>query len=329
MPDTSTPDASIPATADPDTAADLTTTAARSLGYHALRTDVAAVRLPRDVIRVAGADAGSYLQGQLSQDIDGLGRTGPGWSFLLQPTGKVVAWLRVTRHGDEELVLDVDAGFGQDVVDRLQRFLIRTKATLELFEGWSMVSVRGPAMGAADFASANPELILPADWPGLPGADLLGPDVRIPTGVLEVDRSVLEAVRIECGVPAMGAELTDRTIPGEAGAWLIESSVSFTKGCYTGQELVARIDSRGNNVPRHLRGLVVDAAHGAAVPVGATVEVDGAEVGTVTSSVAAPDGAGWLALAYIGRAVEPPAVAVVRWDGHEVAGRIEALPLTR
>lgn len=299
-----------------------------AIGYHALRTDVAACRRPRDVIRVAGPDAGSYLQGQLSQDIDALGRTGPAWSFLLQPNGKVTAWLRVTRHGDEEVVLDVDAGFGSAVAERLQRFLIRTKATVEQLEGWSMVSVRGPAVGATDFASSNAELVLPADWPGLPGADLLGREVEIPTGVIEVDDGVYEAVRIECGVPAMGSELTDSTIPGEAGAWLVEHSVSFTKGCYTGQELVARVDSRGNNVPRNLRGVVLE--DGSVAPVGSPVLVDGGEVGTITSAAAAPNdpaAASCVALAFVRRAVEPPVAATVLVDGVERSAEVRALPL--
>ena len=77
---------------------------------------------------------------------------------------------------------------------------------------------------------------------------------RCRTGGWSCDPAEYEAVRIAAGIPRMGAELTDKTIPGETG--LIELTVSFTKGCYTGQELVARIDSRGGNVPRHLRRLV-------------------------------------------------------------------------
>jgi tRNA-modifying protein YgfZ len=117
----------------------------------------------------------------------------------------------------------------------------------------------------------------------------------------------------------MGAELTDATIPAEAGRWVIDASVSFTKGCFTGQELVARIDSRGGHVPRHLRGLVADA--GAQPPAGASVVVEGADVGKVTSAAPAPSGGGSLALAYVGRAVTPPAVAEVRHGA-------EALPVT-
>ena len=125
-----------------------------------------------------------------------------------------------------------------------------------------------------------------------------------------------ERARIEAGWPRMGAELTDRTIPAETG--LVDRTVSFTKGCFTGQELVARIDSRGGNVPRHLRGIRLD---GTGAPAGAEVVVAGKVAGTLTSV------AGDVALAYVGRDGEPPADATVRGDGGEVAARIETLPL--
>jgi folate-binding protein YgfZ len=124
-----------------------------------------------------------------------------------------------------------------------------------------------------------------------------------------------DRTRIEAGWPAMGAELTERTIPGETG--LVDSTVSFTKGCFTGQELVARIDARGGNVPRHLRRVRLDTTD---APVGADVLVGDKVVGTLTSV------AGDVALAYVGRDVEPPAHATVRWDGGEATARVEALP---
>jgi folate-binding protein YgfZ len=112
-----------------------------------------------------------------------------------------------------------------------------------------------------------------------------------------------EVRRIEAGLPRMGAELTERTIPAEAG--IVEASVSFTKGCYTGQELVARIDSRGGHVPRRLRGLVMPA--GSALPeAGAEIEVGGRARGSVTSAARHPDGH-VVALAYVARDVDPPA----------------------
>jgi folate-binding protein YgfZ len=118
--------------------------------------------------------------------------------------------------------------------------------------------------------------------------------------------------RVEARWPAMGKELDERTIPAETG--LVDQAVSFTKGCFTGQELVARIDSRGGHVPRHLRLLELDAP----APEGATVEVGGVERGRVTSV----GGGGRQALAYVHRDVEPPAQVIVRWDGGTVEARV-------
>lgn len=253
--------------------------------------------LARDVIAVRGPDALGFLQGQLSQDVAAIPVGGSADSLLLQPAGKVDAFLRVTKLADDELLLDVDGGFGDAVVARLVRFKLRTKADFEPLP-WRAVAVRGTNDVTAD------GLVLPADWPGLPGVDLLGPDPQLPDGVRPATGAELEAARIAAGQPRMGAELDERTIPAEAG--VVERSVSFTKGCYTGQELVARIDSRGGNVPRRLRVLRVD---GAPPPPGTAVVHDGKAAGAVTSS--APHRDGSVALAYLGRAVTVPADVTV------------------
>jgi tRNA-modifying protein YgfZ len=273
----------------------------------------------RDMLRVAGPDAIAYLQGQLSQDVDALAVGSSARSFVLQPTGKVDAWVRVTRIAADEVVVDVDGGHGDALATRMRRFLLRTKADIDALE-WRAVAIRGP--GAAEAVTAelgNEALVAPAGWPGVDGVDVLGRAVEPPVGVPEVDAPAYESLRIRSGVPRMDAELTGNTIPAEVGQWVVDASISFTKGCFTGQELVARIDSRGGHVPRHLRGLVADA--GEKPPVGASVVVDGAEVGRVTSAAPAPGGGRVLALAYVGRAVTPPAAAEVRHGG-------EALPVT-
>jgi folate-binding protein YgfZ len=108
----------------------------------------------------------------------------------------------------------------------------------------------------------------------------------------------------------MGRELDESTIPASAG--IVDRSVSWTKGCYTGQELVARIDSRGDKVPTKLRRITGE------VPEGATLHVGDREVGHVTSAAAG------VALGYVRREVEPPADAVARWVGGETTVRIEA-----
>ena len=221
----------------------------------------------RDVVRVAGADAATFLQGQLSQDVLGLPEGGVAWSLVLQPQGKVDAWVRVHRVDVETFDLDVDPSFGDALATRLSRFLIRTAATVTV-------------------SSADVEL----EWPAADGLH---------------DAPLDEGDRIRAGIPAMGAELGDSTIPGEVGQWFVDASVSFTKGCFVGQELVARIDSRGNNVPRRLRVLTVDGA----APVGADIVVGGDVVGTVTSTT---DGA---ALGYVKRSVDGPTDADLRWSG--------------
>ena len=264
-------------------------------------TEPIAVVTRRDVVTVEGPDAEAYLQGQLSQDVAGLAEGDSTWTFVLQPQGKVEAWFRLARTGPQAFRADIDPGYGQALLDRLRRFLLRTKADLAL-RTEAMVAVRGTAgVIAPDGAAA-----LDPAWPGVEGVDLLGTD-RVPDGVAEASAEELERRRITAGVPAMGAELTERTIPAEAG--IVERSVSFTKGCFTGQELVARIDSRGGNVPRRLR--LLEGAGGIALPVGAEVLVDGKAVGEVTSSVPASAGGPAIALAYVGRAVEPPAAATV------------------
>ena len=134
-------------------------------------------------------------------------------SLLLQPTGKVDAWLRVTRTGDDEFLLDVDAGFGDAVLARLQRFKLRTKAELALEHagrGWRSVARAPPASTEAPRDASRPG----RGWPGVEGVDLLSATTLALAGRAAASTGRdLEALRIECGVPAMGAELTEATIP--------------------------------------------------------------------------------------------------------------------
>jgi folate-binding protein YgfZ len=280
-----------------------------------------AVEIPRDVLRVEGPDALSFLQGQLSQDLESIALWSSAWSFLLQPQGKVDAWLRITRVADDAVVIDVDAGFGEAVTERLERFKLRTKATISPLP-WGCIAVRGARVPNDDAQrSVSGGIIVDPEWSGVEAVDIVGASAVVPGGVRGGTLEEYEALRIECGVPAMGRELTSATIPAEAG--VIDRSVSFTKGCYTGQELVARIDSRGGNVPRHLRGIVIESD--TAPDVGEVVRSGDAEVGTLTSVAWSARLERPVALAYVKRSVEPPAAATV-------AGRvaqIESLPLLR
>jgi folate-binding protein YgfZ len=283
-------------------------------GYRELVERAACVALERDVVRVAGPEAESYLQGQVSQDVAALGAGASAWTLVLQPQGRIDAWGRVTRVAEDEFVLDTDGGFGEALAARLVRFKLRVKADVDRLD-WACVAVRGP--DAAPTARAG-AVVAQADWPLLGGWDLLGPSAQRVDGVPEASAADYEVRRIEAGFPRMGAELTERTIPEEAG--IVAVSASFTKGCYTGQELVARIDSRGGHVPHRLRRVTLPS--GAPVPAaGAEVEVEGRAKGTVTSAARHPEGH-VVALAYMARDVTPPLVG--RCGGAPAA--VEPLP---
>ena len=255
-------------------------------------------RITRDVVTVSGPDAASFLQGQLTQDVEALHEGGLTRSFVLSPQGKVEGWGRVERVGAESFRIDVEPGTGTLWAARLERFLLRTKAEIELHEDLPTLAVRG-----ADLPGG-----LPVQWPGQQGADLIGYDATaLPASVdaaaEEMSPEAFDALRIRAGVPRWGTEMDADTIPATLGQWIIDVSVSFTKGCYTGQELVARIDSRGGNVPRRLAGLVVD---GPAPERGAVVVSGAEDAGAVTSS--APDAVhgGAVALLFVPRAFEVP-----------------------
>jgi folate-binding protein YgfZ len=319
-------------------------------GYRTLRDSVGAHRIDRDVLSVSGPDAVSYLQGQCSQDVAGLAVGATTESLLLSPQGKLDAFVRVTRTGDDAFVLDTDPGFGEVVQARLLRFRLRVKVEIEPVD-WQGMAVRGPdadrpGVVPAEIAADPSVLRLPVDWPGFGGFDLLGPvgggvgaEAWVDETVTRVGEEAWEAARIEAGLPVNGLELTEATIAAEAG--LVERTVSFTKGCFTGQELVARLDSRGSKVARKLAGLVMagDEGHGqgddagALPPVGAAVWTsDGEhEVGQLTSVAWSPQFAAPVALATLHRRVSPPETVSVRWeadgDAHQVEADARPLPL--
>ena len=263
---------------------------------------------PRDAVLVTGTDAASYLQGQISQDVEAVAPGTSAWSLVLAPQGKVDAWFRLTRRDGGSFVLDVDPGFGELLTARLERFRLRVDVSFESLIGWRMLSVRGPLADDARLDAVDAEVRAGVDWPGFCGIDLLGPDAAPPPGLTLAGADDWEVVRIRAGWPAMGRELTERTIPAEVGG-LLESSVSFTKGCYTGQELVARIDSRGGNVPRPVR--LIEISGDDEVSPGAEIIVDGKAVGEVTSAAADSGSAVTVALGPVHRRVEPPAPATV------------------
>jgi folate-binding protein YgfZ len=198
--------------------------------------------------------------------------------------------------------LDCAPGFAPQLAASLTRFRIRVQAEIvDRSDELGMLSRVGDDDGTLAPDGGHR---IATTW----GFDLVGPRAALPPVSPLVDPVAYEAWRIEQGIPVQPDDVDDTTIPQEA--FLEQDAVSFTKGCFIGQELVCRIDSRGH-VNRFLRR-VAD-IEGDWPPVGADIVVDGKVVGALTSVAPAelPTGA----LGYVRREVEPPAAVELRWDG--------------
>jgi folate-binding protein YgfZ len=214
--------------------------------------------------------------------------------LLLQPQGKLIVDFSL-RHTEADVWWCVtEGGFGGTLADGLSRFKIRVKVEIESREV-AALAVRGQE-APTDTDGAE---TIPVAWGGVPAFDAIGTEAAVNAlrdvlGLPVVAGARYERARIEAGVPRMGADLDERTIPQEAG--LDQDAVSFTKGCFVGQELVCRIDTRGhvNRLLRRLR---------ATEPLepGAEVSYGDKVVGVVTSAVDE------VALAMLRREVEPGA----------------------
>jgi tRNA-modifying protein YgfZ len=211
-------------------------------------TSPAVVRRPRAFVRVSGPDAADYLQRMVSNDVEALGAGDACEALLLTAKARVIAPLRVLRRGPDDFLLLTEPELGETVCGELVRMRFAAKAEIEAEEHES--------------------------WLVLGGDEVL--DER-PAGD-EVSEQEFERWRIESGIPRWGREIDDRVLPAEAG--LDETHISFTKGCYPGQEPIARQRHRGK-VNRKLRVLDVD---GNPDP-GTELLLDGKTVGRVTSSV--------------------------------------------
>jgi folate-binding protein YgfZ len=244
-------------------------------------------RVRHDACRVFGRDAATYLHSQASNDITSLAVGSARYAFFLDPTGKIVSLVRVTRTGDTEFLLDLDRGGVDELVTRLRRFMIRVDVTIEPVD-LTCVSHRGGDVSARP-ASSDEAFVVEAWWGDGTAVDLLL--VGDPSG--DDVSSELEIERVAAAWPRLGAEIeSGSTLPAATG--VVPRAVSFTKGCYPGQELVERMDSRGAEAPMILRRL--DDAVG--LSVGDEIRRDDTVVGRVTSV------AGGRALAYVRRGVE-------------------------
>ena len=244
------------------------------------------VSIDRDVITVTGSDAKTYLHSQLSQDIASMQPGDVRMSLLLQPTGKVDSLLRVTCAAADRFVLDCDPGFGESTVARLSRFKIRVNAEIELQrQTWRAVRSTETAVLSIDGA-------IPAWRCDGSAFDIFSPNLVMPPTVREGTEAEFAESRVRACWPVMGTDITTEMIPAETS--VVEVAVSFTKGCYPGQELVERMDSRGSMAPRRLCRVICASGTLAQDEVLVNGEVDG-KYTTVS---------GMMALALIKRGVE-------------------------
>jgi folate-binding protein YgfZ len=227
---------------------------------------------PRAFVRVAGPDAEDYLQRMVSNDVAALADGEACEALLLTPKARIIAPLRVVRRGRDDFLLLSEPELADVVRTQLlrTRFAAKVDVEPEEHEAWLVV-------GGDEVIDERP--------PGEEASD-----------------EELERWRIESGIPRWGRELDDRVLPAEAG--LERTHISFTKGCYPGQEPIARQHYRGK-VNRRLRVLDVD---GDVAP-GDELTHDGKVVGRVTSAV---DG---VALAYV-RTEVPDDATLVTGKGH-------------
>ena len=206
-------------------------------------------RITRDVITARGKDARGFLHSQLSNDIAGLAVGSSRYAFALEPTGKVAAFLRVVCLADDHFMLDVDAGCGESALARLNKFKIRVACDFVL-ESREILALRGLS-DAERTAALEREGAISA-WRENDGAVdvFLGADGDSTSTDGAAD---YHAVRVRCAWPIFGIDINADSLPAETG--LTDACVSFTKGCYPGQELVERMDSRGSTAPRRLMRL--------------------------------------------------------------------------
>ena len=302
----------------------------------------------RAVLEVTGSDSVEWLQGMLSNDVQDL-KPGTGVpAAVLNIQGKILADVLVLRTDNGFLVM-LDKPLASEVVEHLNRYLIADEVEIaDLSAEFSVVSIQGPEAGArlagvlgldglpaeklshAEVAHAGGRLrVIQASHTGEPGFDLMVPKDHLQDlAELPAARAIpwigiraRETLRIEAGIPRYGVDMDADTLLLET---CLDDAVSFTKGCYLGQETVERIHSRGH-VNRKLTGFKVERAE---VPDAGDSVLDGDRaIGRVTSAVASPRFGCPIALGYLHRDyLEPGTVVALEHHGRAVHAAVQALP---
>jgi folate-binding protein YgfZ len=285
-------------------------------------------------IAVSGPEAAEYLEGQLTNAVEAVEPGDGTYAALLDRKGRMQGDLRLLRVADDAFELETEDEAAEAIVRHLSMYKIGREVEVEdVSERAMTLSLLGPA--AREVSGSGPLSPEHAHRPqAIAGAEAravatdLGVDLIVPVDGVEAVRDELaragaepvseeaaEIVRVESGRPRFGAEMTTATIPEEAG--INERAVSFTKGCYIGQETVARLHYKGKP-NRHLRGLRLGGPAGPGDP----VRLGERELGSVGTAVISP-AHGHIALAILRREGEPGATVTV---GEGVEAELVDLP---
>jgi tRNA-modifying protein YgfZ len=303
--------------------------------YRQLREECGLLdRSKRGKLMVSGEEAAECLQGQLTNDVEALSPGEGQYAALLDRKGHMQADMRVLCTAAGEIWIDTEPETLAGVQRHLEMYKIgREVAIADLTGERAILTLIGPRSveiagtaalpeHACETASVGGVACLAVGTAG--GVDLIAKraevgrlrEALIEAGAVEVGAEAAEVVRIEAGTPRFGAEMSAETMPAEAG--IVEGAVSFTKGCYIGQEPVARLHYKGRP-NRHLHGLELSAP---AAP-GASLMLGEKEVGRIGSACVSP-ARGPIALAIVRREAEPGAELAVGEDG--VTARVVDLP---
>ena len=286
-------------------------------------------RSGRAVLSLEGSEAAEFLQGQVSNDVEALAPGTGCYAALLNHKGKLRADMRVLRLAQDRLLVDSEAAAGPVLQHTFKTYSLgRDVRSVDLTGERTVLSLIGPsARELADPRPPEEEHAFTEGPYGLVVSTDLGVDmivnaaeaaaIRDGVGVPPVSKEAAECVRIESGRPRLGLDMDESTIPQEAG--LNERAVSFTKGCYVGQETVARLYYRGKP-NRHLRGLRLT------VPAerGDPIQLADKQVGTIGSACVSP-ALGPIALALVRREASPGGEVLVGAD----PARVVELPFER
>ena len=325
--------------------------------YHALRQAAAVIDLSaRGRICLLGEDRQRFLHGQVTNDVNKLAVGQGCYAAIISGKGKMQADLNILRL-ENELLLDFEPGLTEELVQRLDKYIIADDVqVVDVAPHYGLLSVQGPksvevlqtvAPGTA-LPDAPLSLVKQADETlgeiyfvrharlGSAGFDLYVPTAAlgaVADKLVAACRAVgggvagwraFDTVRIEAGIPRFGVDMDETNLPPEAG--LEGKAVSYNKGCYIGQEVIARIRTYGQ-VAKALRGLRL-ADDLAVLPVkGDKLVKDGKDVGYITSAVASPALKANLALGYVRKECnQPGTVLTLRSGGNETAAVIVPVP---